>query len=160
VERLIAKLKAVKPTGRVVLEIAPDSTQLPELALEQGDHLYVPARPSTVGVFGSVFSTGSFLFASGKSIADYLNLAGGPKRDADKDSIFVVRANGTVISNGQSTGWFGMTSSFGSLAAQPGDTIFVPEQMDRTTFLQVAKDWTQILYQFGLGAAALKTIRQ
>lgn len=159
-ERLIAQLRAVKPTGRVVLEVTPSSTALPELQLEQGDHLYVPARPSTVGVFGSVFSTGSFLFAEGKSINDYLNLAGGPKRDADKDSIFVVRANGTVVSNAQSSGWFGLSSSLGSLAAQPGDTIFVPEQMDRTTFLQVAKDWTQILYQFGLGAAALKTIRQ
>jgi hypothetical protein len=25
--------------------------------------------------------------------------------------------------------------------------------------MQEAKDWTQILYQFGLGAAALKTIK-
>jgi protein involved in polysaccharide export with SLBB domain len=159
-ERLIAQLRAVKPTGRVVLEVTPSSSALPELPLEQGDHLYVPPRPSTVGVFGSAFSTGSFLYTDGKSINDYLNLAGGPKRDADKDSIFVVRANGTVVSNAQSSGWFGLSSSFGSLTAQPGDTIFVPEQMDRTTFLQVAKDWAQILYQFGLGAAALKTIRQ
>jgi hypothetical protein len=46
------------------------------------------------------------------------------------------------------------------LPAEPGDTIFVPAEMDRSTFIQTAKDWTQILYQFGLGAAALKTIRQ
>jgi hypothetical protein len=45
------------------------------------------------------------------------------------------------------------------LAALPGDTVFVPEELNKTTFVQEAKEWTQILYQFGLGAAALKTIR-
>jgi len=28
-----------------------------------------------------------------------------------------------------------------------------------TQFMEGAKDWTTLLYQFGLGAAALKTIR-
>ena len=45
---------------------------------------------------------------------------------------------------------------------QPGDSIFIPEALDRrsayTQFIQGAKDWTTILYQFGLGAAALKTL--
>jgi hypothetical protein len=38
---------------------------------------------------------------------------------------------------------------------EPGDTVFVPEEMDKTTFLQAAKDWTQILYQLGVGAAGI-----
>ncbi len=45
----------------------------------------------------------------------------------------------------------------------PGDTVFVPELIDRRTpytqFIQGAKDWTQLLYQFGLGAVAIKTLR-
>ena len=44
------------------------------------------------------------------------------------------------------------------MAALPGDTIFVPEEMDKTTFVQRLKDWTQILSQFGLGLAAIKTL--
>jgi hypothetical protein len=43
------------------------------------------------------------------------------------------------------------------LVAQPGDTIFVPEDVSRTSFVQDAKDWTQILYQFGVGIAAINT---
>ena len=46
-----------------------------------------------------------------------------------------------------------------SLGAQPGDTIFVPEEVGKTTFVQNAKEWTQILAQFGLGAAAIKTLK-
>lgn len=53
----------------------------------------------------------------------------------------------------------GATHRVASLAALPGDTVFVPEELSKTTFIQEAKDWTQILYQFGIGAAALKTIK-
>jgi hypothetical protein len=84
-------------------------------------------------------------------------LAGGPTRGADRDSIFVIRANGTVISESQSSGWFSAGKLRGT-AALPGDTLFVPEELNKTTFVQTVKDWTQILAQFGLGVAAFKTL--
>ena len=68
----------------------------------------------------------------------------------------MIRANGSVVSNLQSKGWFSSRSSqFSGLSTQPGDTIFVPEEINKTTFVQGAKDWTQILYQFGLGIAGI-----
>jgi protein involved in polysaccharide export with SLBB domain len=155
--RLIERLRAVRPTGRVVLELTPESSELPPLLLEDGDRLVVPAKPNTVGVFGSVFSVGSYLHASQRSLGDYLQLAGGPTRGADRDSIFVIRANGTVISESQSAGWFTAGKLRGT-PALPGDTLFVPEELNKTTFIQNVKDWTQILAQFGLGVAAFKTL--
>ena len=155
---LIQRLREVKPTGRVVLQLNPAAPELPALALEDGDSLYVPARPNTVGVFGSVFNGGSYLYAQGKSIDDFLKLAGGPTRGADAESVFVLRANGSVVSARQDSGWFG-GGSLGGVAAQPGDTIFVPEEVGKTTWVQNAKEWTQILAQFGLGAAAIKTLK-
>lgn len=157
--RLVERLRAVKPTGRIVLQMQPDSRELPNLALEDGDRLYVPPRPTTVGVFGSVFNGGSYLFGEGRSVEDYLRLAGGPTKGADADSTFVIRANGSVVSGRQQTGgWFGGGSGLGAVNAQAGDTIFVPEEANKTTFVQNAKDWTQILYQFGVGLAAIATI--
>lgn len=158
--RLIERLRAVRPTGRIVLQIQPTATRLPDLSLEDGDRLIVPARPSTVGVFGSVFNGGSFVHNQGASLDDMLKLAGGPTRGADNSSTFVIRANGSVVSaKQQSSGWISLSSGFSTLPALPGDTIFVPEDLTRTTFSQEAKEWTQILYQFGLGAAALKTLK-
>src|SRR5262249_38214322 len=61
--RLIDRLRAAKPTGRIVLQLPPEGGQLPDLALEDGDRLFVPPRPSTVGVFGSVFNAGSYLYS-------------------------------------------------------------------------------------------------
>ena len=157
--RLIEKLRLIKPTGRVVLQMPPDGRELPKLMLEDGDRLFVPATPSSVGVFGSVFNAGSYLREDGFTLADYLRQAGGPTRGADAGSTFVLRANGTVVSNLQKSGWGGgLRSSFEDTAALPGDTLFVPEQLDKTTFIQHAKDWTQILAQFALGVAAFVTL--
>jgi len=157
--RLVERLRAIKPSGRVVLQLRPDSTALPELALEDGDRLYIPPQPTTVGVFGSVFNAGSYLYSGSRSIDDYLNLAGGPTKGADQGSVFVVRANGSVVASPQGKGWFSSRQDLAGVAAVPGDTVFVPEEINKTTFVQDAKDWTQILYQFGLGIAGLTAIR-
>lgn len=155
--RLLDKLRAVRPTGRLVLQLDPRASSLPEMALEEGDRLYIPARPNTVGVFGSVFSAGSYLHSGGRTVGDYLRLAGGPTRRADANSVFVVRANGTVTSSLAESGFFSRGNQIASVATEPGDTIFVPDEISRTTWVQGAKDWTQILYQFGLGIAGLKS---
>ncbi|MBI3350587.1 MAG: SLBB domain-containing protein [Burkholderiales bacterium] len=158
--RLIDRLRAVRPTGRIVLDLTYTSRELPNLAIEDGDRLYIPATPNTVGVFGSVFNGGSYLLRPGSSVEDILKQAGGPTKGADSASIFVLRANGMVISARQnSSGWLSLGSGLKELQALPGDTVFVPEEMNKTTFIQEAKDWTQILYQFGIGAAALKTFK-
>ena len=156
--RLISRLRTLQPSGRIVLQLSPDGRDLPPLALEDSDRLYVPPRPSSVGVFGSVFNAGSYLYGEGRGVEDYLNLAGGPTRGADAGSTFVIRANGSVVSGRQSGGWFSRGTGLSGVKAEAGDTVFVPEEMNKTTFVQNAKDWTQILYQLGIGLAAIKTI--
>lgn len=154
--RLIDRLRRLEPTGRVVLQLATDARELPKLMLEDGDSLYVPPRPTSVGVFGSVFNAGSYLYGEGRELGDYLRLAGGPTKGADEASAFVVRANGQVLSAKQhETGWFRSGNSLALVKAEPGDTIFVPEEVDKSTLRQTTKDWTQILYQFGLGIAGI-----
>jgi protein involved in polysaccharide export with SLBB domain len=156
-DRLVASLRTLRPTGRIVLQLQPESRDLPPLALEDGDRLYIPSRPSSIGVFGSVFNGGNYLFGEGRLLDDYLNLAGGPTKGADASSAFVIRANGSVVSGQQKSSGilFARTNGLGAMKAEPGDTVFVPEEINKTTFIQGAKDWTQILYQFGLGIAGI-----
>ena len=158
--KLIESLRAAKPTGRIVLQLTANARELPNLPVEDSDRLLIPTMPTTVGVFGSVFNGGSYLLLPSSSLEDMLKLAGGPTRGADTGSTFVLRANGSVVSTRQSSsGWLSLGGGINALPALPGDTIFVPEELDKTTFIQAATQWTQILYQFGLGAAALKTIK-
>lgn len=157
--RLLERLRQLRPTGRVVLPLTPDANALPDMVLEDSDRITIPSRGSSVGVFGSVFNTGSFIFSDNRTLNDYLNQAGGPTKGADPGSMFVVRANGTVVSAHQLAGSFGNgASDFRSLAALPGDTLFVPEELNKTTGVQDAKDWTQILYQLGLGLAGIAAL--
>jgi polysaccharide biosynthesis/export protein len=155
---LIARLRTLKPNGRIVLELrgSPSVADLPDIALEDADRFFVPARPSQVSVFGTVFNESSFLYRPEKTVFDYLAQAGGPRKEADTSSTYVLRADGSVVSRRQSGIFAG---SLTGLQVMPGDAIVVPEDFTRTTWTKHLKDWTQILYQFGLGAAALKVLR-
>lgn len=156
--QLLARLRTRRPEGRMVLELQPDSTALPLLEVEDGDQIRIAARSQSVGVFGSVFNGGSFVHEEGRRVGDYLRRAGGPTAGADYDSAFIVRANGSVSSARQQGYWTG-TQQFEAQAALPGDTVFVPEKLDRITLVQGAKEWTQILYQFALGVAGIRALR-
>jgi protein involved in polysaccharide export with SLBB domain len=159
----LEKLRSLKPSGRVALEMDPRKPVLPPIALEDGDTITVPNRPGFVSVYGSVFTESSLVHRTGLMVGDYLEKAG-PTPEADLQSIMLIRADGTVVASKAQRSLFGFGhAGFMSLNMEPGDAIFVPEKLDRRTsynqFIQGAKDWTQLLYQFGLGVAAIKTLR-
>ncbi len=160
-QALIGKLRQVKATGRIVLEVPPDETaslkDLPDITLEDSDRFAVPSRPSTVNVIGAVYNENAFVFKPNKSLTDYLRQAGGVSRTGDKADVYLLRVDGSVVSKRQS-GW--LMGSFDGERLMPGDTIVVPEDFERTTWTKTLKDYGQILYQFGLGAAAIKVLKQ
>ncbi len=152
-------LRRIQPDGRIVLNMHPDDTtvdSIPDIALEDGDEFYVPTSPATVTVIGDVYNQGSFLREPGKTVSSYLRNAGGPTRDADKGRIFVVRANGGVVNKDASTTFW--SGGFDSMVLMPGDAVIVPEQTDRGSFVRGLKDWSTILFNFGLAAAAVKVL--
>lgn len=159
-QALIARLRALRPSGRIVLALSEDAAlkDIPDLALEDGDRFFVPTAPSMVTVFGSVYTENAYIYKPGRRVADYLAQAGGPTKDADQASIYVLRADGSVISKRQS-GFFSLSNLDGT-RLMPGDSIVVPEELDKTTFMRNVKDIAQIFYQVGLGAAAIKVLRQ
>jgi protein involved in polysaccharide export with SLBB domain len=157
---LITKLRQVKATGRIVLDLdrrLPAAEALPDLQLEDGDVFIVPNRPAMVNVVGSVYNGTSFLYAPEKRLGDYLRSAGGATRTGDPHHTFLIRADGSVVGKSWAAGVF--SQSFEGLRLNPGDTIVVPEEINRTTFLKQLKDWSQVFAQFGLGAAAINVLR-
>src|SRR5262245_52786359 len=160
-QQLVSRLRQLRAAGRIVLELPlpqPQLKDLPELALEDGDRYIVPARPSTVAVIGAVYNQNAFIYRPDQSVSDYLSRAGGPTRDADAGSIYVIRADGAVVSRRQSGGWFS-SGGFDGTVLNPGDAVIVPEELEKWRFTKELKDWPQILYQFALGVAGLKVLR-
>jgi protein involved in polysaccharide export with SLBB domain len=161
-QALIARLRQVRPTGRIVLGFSEDASlnDVPDLTLENGDRFFIPSPPSMINVFGAVYNENSFIYRPENRVSDYLEQAGGPTKDADSRSIYVLRADGTVVSARQSGFLAGLFA--GSLEGKrlmPGDSVVVPEELDKTSLMRNLKDITQVLYQFGLGAAALKVLK-
>jgi len=161
---LLTRLQSIRASGRIALDMSAEKPILPALVLEDGDSILVPNRPSFVGVFGAVHSETSFIFRPNLRVGDYIDKAG-LTRDADLDAAIIIRADGTVQANKASRNLLSMgLRGFLSSSLNPGDTVFVPELFDRRTalsrFLTSAKDWSALVFQFGLGTAAISRIAQ
>ncbi|OYW83461.1 MAG: hypothetical protein B7Z20_12565 [Sphingobium sp. 32-64-5] len=150
IRSVVNQMRQREPTGRLVFDLPVNASALPgDLVLENNDTIYVPPRPVTVGVFGAVPTPASFAYADGRQIRDYVELAGGIQKLGDKGEIFVVRANGTVLSEGRDTL---------KAKALPGDLVFVPVDANRGEFWARLRDITGSLFGGLVGLASIQAI--
>ena len=135
-----------------------------DVELMGGDTLYVPLTPHSVNVMGQVYNPISFVHQPEASdLETYLKKAGGPTNDADTSEMYVIKADGTVFSRQQSS--FGLhwsdddrRWSFGSFTAstlEPGDTLVVPQKIERIAWMREIKDITTILANIALTAGTI-----
>jgi protein involved in polysaccharide export with SLBB domain len=160
----LSRLARLQPNGRIALELNPRDVALdtlPDVPLEHADRVSIPARPGFVTVAGAVVNSNAFLWKPGRTAGDYLRLAGTDEA-ADPKNMFILRADGTVNHAGDSRGFFSR-SDLSSQAMEPGDALIVPNQLDFETWgralVRNLKDWSQIFSQFGLGIAAINTLK-
>lgn len=157
----IARLKTLKSKGRVSLELEPSLTQtnpLPGLPLEDGDAFLVPSLPAFVAAAGSVNNENALIYKPGKTVGDVIKAAG-LTEDAEPSEAFLLRADGSIVAR-RGGGLFG---GFEGTKVMPGDTVVIPAKVDRETsynfIVRGLRDWTQIFSNLGIGAAAIKTLR-
>lgn len=163
--RQIERLRSINPSGRVSLELDPLRQRLPDVALEDGDIIRIPNPPGHVMAVGAVYNDSAIIHRPGRTVADYLKISGVSSR-AESFNTFVVRADGTIVTPPRE-GIFSFNSDVSakvaSLELMPGDTIVVPEKLTQesgySVFMRGLKDWTQVLYQLGLSAAAIKVLK-
>jgi polysaccharide export outer membrane protein len=162
-QQFIESLKKLKASGRMSIKLAHLRLlkgSKYDMKLENGDSIYVPMKSSVVNVVGAVMSRGSFIYSGHLDYKDYIEMTGGYTRFADKDNIYVLKADGTAKKlltglfnwNASKDRW--ETAAFGEETKDigPGDTIVVPEKLDRIAWLRETKDLTQILYQIAVTA--------
>jgi len=144
---LVSKLRAIKATGRMSITLASLASLKNssfDFKIHAGDTLHIPKPPNFVSVVGSVYNANSFLYQTKYVLDDYLNLAGGHTKTADEDSIYLIKANGEVISASQKNGMF---NDFGSTSLMPGDTIVVPEDLNRIPYIKYIRDISDIMFK-------------
>jgi polysaccharide export outer membrane protein len=163
-QMLIATLRKVEPLGRVVIHLE-DPERLrgtpDDIALQEGDRLVVPQSPGTVNVVGAVFAPTALVYTPYRTVKEYLTMAGGTTEIADDKEIYVIKVNGAAVSrkgfSWLKASWDGARYAYhpggiNSLTLDPGDTIVVPEQLERIAWLKNFKDIASILGNIALTA--------
>lgn len=151
---MINQLESQPPVGRLVLDVpailAGDITA--DIPVEDGDLFYIPRTDYTVSVVGEVQHASSHRFKDNMTVEDYLNLAGGLRKRADEERIYVIKANGSVVMP-SSKDWFSVEGA----ELEPGDTIIVPVDTEYKDSLGLWATVTQIFYQSAVAIAALNS---
>jgi protein involved in polysaccharide export with SLBB domain len=165
-KKFIESLKKLKATGRMTIRL----THLRllkgsdfDIELEDGDSLHIPMKNSVINVAGAVMSKGSYIYSGKLNYKNYIEMAGGFTEFADKDNTYVLKVDGSARK--LASGFFNWNNSndrwemaaFGDnvKGLEPGDTIVVPEKLERIAWMREIKDITQILYQIAVTAGVL-----
>ena len=162
----LTRLKSVKAEGRMEIRLAALDRfkEGPfDFELMGGDTLLIPKKPNSVNVFGQVYNPSTLLYLPGKDAGYYLHKVGGPNEDAETGEMYLIRANGTVASRQQTSFGFSWddeadTWTFGSFLSTPmeaGDTLVVPQRLERIAWMREIKDITTILSQLALTAGVM-----
>jgi protein involved in polysaccharide export with SLBB domain len=155
-QNLISRLRNVETNGRVVIRLVPgpafdESTY--NLVLEDKDALYIPPKPDTVVVSGEVYNPTSLIYNSEKpQLKYYLAKTGGPTKYANTKEMFILLADGTVVSKSASNAF---VSGFENTELYPGDTLIVPPKLLHPRFMRDLKDITSIIYQIAVSAGII-----
>jgi len=155
-DTVLQQLEATAPVGRVVIHIPSDPKQLPktaaDLQLRDGDVLIIPKKTNFVMVSGQVYNPTAVGYLPGKSAKWYLSQSGGLTQIADKSATFVIRADGSVLSAKNNSGfWMGDPMN---AVLKPGDSIVVPEKAPKIA----TRNWAPILQAAQVAASVALTV--
>jgi protein involved in polysaccharide export with SLBB domain len=137
-DQVLARLRDTPASGRLVINISGDISKwegtAADIEMRPGDTLRIPKLPNFVSVNGLVYNSVAISFVPGRAAGWYLSKAGGVASGGDKRSIYVIRADGSVVAHEKS--W--ISNDVLSIRMRPGDTIIVPEKI--VTGSEIFKD--------------------
>ncbi len=88
INRFIARASKAEPNGRLVVA---NNDHIANIRLQDGDVITIPERSDSLLISGEVLVPQSVVFATGKTVEDYIDGAGGFSQHADESKILIVR---------------------------------------------------------------------
>jgi len=150
-KQLLENMKKTDVTGRLILTIDEDFSKFEKsesnVKLKVNDVLIVPKKPDFVIVQGEIYNPSAFVYSPNKTVDYYLKLAGDLNSYGDSSRIYIIKANGEVISSERK--WF---YNIRNEKIERGDTIFVPPQQRENDYFGLVKDIVDITYKVAISA--------
>ncbi|HCG94251.1 MAG TPA: sugar transporter, partial [Halieaceae bacterium] len=99
ISQIVASLQSVEGAGRLLIDLpaAMSGDTNADLEVEDGDRIVIPVLSNTVSVVGEVKRQGTHSFQGELTLDDYIDLSAGFTRRADDGGIYIVKANGSVV---------------------------------------------------------------
>ena len=165
-QAFIETIRQLRATGRMTIRLAHQRLLKGseyDLELEGGDRLVIPQRNSVVNVMGAVMAQASYIYLEKFDYRDYINMAGGFASYANESDVFVMKVDGSARKlnrgalawNDNRDRWEMAAFGENRPVIEPGDTIVVPEKLDRIAWLREIRDITQILMNAAVTAAVV-----
>ena len=153
----INNAKKVPVLGRIVISLqAIVEGTADDMLLRHGDTLNIPTQPQAVTVIGEVNYSTSHIYNKSIDLNQYIARSGGAKKNANLEQIYVIKANGLVITSNNLSGSFFRDSDNNVISA--GDTIVVPIDTDKSSKMEIWQSVTQITSQLAITLASFKTL--
>jgi protein involved in polysaccharide export with SLBB domain len=154
-QQTLNRLRSQPAAGRLVITISSNISEWEntpaDIFLRAGDIITIPRRPNFVLAYGQVYNPTAITYEPGRPAEWYLAQAGGPTELALKKAIYVIRANGSVVSS-QGSGWF--KGSVLATKLRPGDILVVPEKaLGGSTAWKTALETAQLVANLAVAAA-------
>ena len=119
---------------------------------------YIPNTSQQVFVHGEISNPGAVRYSPGKNIEYYINSAGGPKKSADYENIYVVHPNGETINYNDSRLKLSFIEVDEKNLIYPGSIIYLPSDMNFASSAEVASVWAPIISSIALSLTPLSVL--
>ena len=158
---LLLQIKETESTGRVIAEFDLDlirNNKSLDTTIEDGDKILIPQITQQVYVQGEIANSGAIRYSPNMGIEYYINKAGGLLESSDEDNLFIVHPNGETenLSSNSRLSFFIQDSN--RTLIYPGSIIYIPQNTNFATSIQVASIWAPIISSIALSLTSLSVL--
>ncbi len=155
---MLENLRSTTPVGRVIVDVKNfekfKGSEF-DIAVENGDELTVAENLNTVSVMGEVYAPISVVYSNrSNTVGECLGLAGGVKESGDANNIYLLRADGSVLTPKT----VGLFSVFSWTEVGPGATIIVPPKTSKRGFWAEFEQVTRVIYQLAVTTGVVASV--
>lgn len=155
---MLDKLKSATALGRVIIRVKDLSSfkgSEYDIKVEDGDEMTVRENLNTVSILGEVFAPISVIYSkNSNTVGECLELAGGVDENGDEDNIYLVKADGSVMTP-KTVGFF---TCFNWVEVGPGASIIVPPKVPKKSFWAELQQITSVIYNLAVSTGVVYTI--
>ena len=155
-EMIMEELKSKQYSGRVIANFNTEFLRTNpgmDLVLADNDKIVIPELEKVVYLFGEFKNPINTTYSSGLSLKNYLRLAGGLKKTANKELIVIDPDGQAHVYSAGLLGW-----SRGSIDIYPGSIIYAPRDVGKLEGVVYAATISPIISSVALSLASLNSI--